>query len=133
MGILKNLRAATKGLLYSSESDVPLKPFLWPQADVGATLDTTALLAYLEQDPRTVVEEVETVAFFEPMTTLDKWAIEEDKAVVARFIALVETLTHQLINTRTFRIGEGPEFEVYVIGRTPDGDWSGVMTRLTET
>lgn len=133
MGILNHLRAATEGLLYSSESDMPLTAFLWPQADVGSTLDAKALLGYLERAPETPIEEVDTLAFFAPMTTLDKWAPEEDKVTVARFMVLVEALTHQLSETRTYRLGEGPEFDVYTVGKTPEGDWSGVTTRLTET
>jgi len=133
MGILQDLKTATDGLLYSSESDAPLKPFLWPQIDVGEILDPAALLGYLELDPQTPVEPLTAEQFFAPMLFVDRWATDEDREIVLRFVALVELLGTALKDTRVYRVGAGLELSVYVIGQTSEGDWAGVTTQLTET
>lgn len=133
MELFATLQAATEGLTYLSESDAPLTPFFWPQAELGPSLDPSALLAKLQRDPPPPVREVETAAFYAPMLTLEKWATEEDKATVARYTTLLETLERLLTGVRTFRLGVGPEFEVYTVGQTARGDWAGLKTQLTET
>lgn len=129
MSLLSELRAATKGLLFLSESDAPLKPFVWK----GTTIDSAAaLLTYLKKDVTTPVQEVTLEKFFAPMSTPQDWDDDEAKADRARFQALVAQLA-ALTDTRVFRLGSGPEITVYVIGKTPDGSTAGVSTILTET
>lgn len=129
MSLLSELRAATKGLLFLSESDGPLKAFVWK----GVVIDSAAaLLVRLGKDAATPVQEVELAKFFAPMSTPQDWDDDEAKADRARFQALVAQLA-QLTNTRVFRLGSGPEITVYVVGKTPDGSTAGVSTMLTET
>ena len=129
MSLLTVLRAATKGLLFLSESDAPLKPFVWREVVIDSAV---ALLKRLEKDAATPVKEVSLAEFFAPMTTPQSWHTEEDKTDVARFTALVAQLA-TLTNPRVFRLGSGPEIAVYVLGTTPDGATAGVSTELTET
>ena len=129
MSVLSELRAATKGLLFLSESDGPLKAFVWK----GVAVDSAAaLLKQLHKDAATPVQEVELAKFFAPMTTPQDWDDDEAKADRARFQALVTQLA-ALTNTRVFRIGTGPEIPAYALGTTPDGSTAGVSTLLTET
>ena len=129
MSILTDLRKATKGLLFLSESDVPLQAFAWK----GITIDSAAtLLKHLKKDVATPVKEVPLVAFFAPMTTPRSGDDDAAKADQARFSALVARLS-ALTNCRVFRLGNGPEIDVYVVGQTPDGSAAGVRTKLTET
>ncbi len=129
MSLLSELRAATKGLLFLSESDGPLKAFVWK----GVVIDSpAALLVHLEKDAATPVQEVTLEKFFAPMTTSQDWDDDEAKADRVRFQALVAQLA-VLTDTRVFRLGSGPEITVYVIGKTPDGSTAGVSTMLTET
>ena len=129
MSLLSELRAATKGLLFLSESDGPLKAFVWK----GVAIDSAAaLLVHLEKDAATPVQEVELAKFFAPMATPQDWDDDEAKADRGRFQALVAQLA-ALTNPRVFRLGSGPEILVYVIGKTPDGSTAGVSTMLTET
>ena len=129
MSLLSELRAATKGLLFLSESDGPLKAFVWK----GVAIDSAAaLLVHLEKDAATPVQEVELAKFFAPMTTPQDWDDDEGKADVVRFQALVTQLA-ALTNTRVFRIGTEPEILAYALGTTPDGHTAGVSTLLTET
>ena len=129
MSLLSELRAATKGLLFLSESDAPLKPFVWKGVVVSSG---EALLAHLEKDAATPVQEVELTKFFAPMVTPQDGDDDEARADRARFQALVVRLA-MLSDTRAFRLGAGPEIMVYVIGKTPEGGTAGVSTMLTET
>lgn len=129
MSLLTELRAATKGLLFLSESDAPLKPFVWK----GVTIDSgQALLARLKLDPATSVQEVPLTVFFAPMVTPQPGDDDEARADQARFSALVAQLS-SLQNARVLRVGAGPEIMAYALGSTPDGDTAGVFTQLTET
>ena len=129
MSILTNLRSATKGLVVTSESDAPLKPFVWQ----GVTVDSqAALLAQLKLDAATPVTELSVEAFFAPFTTPQSWHTDEDKADLVRFTALVAQLS-TLTDPKAYRLGAGPEIQVYVLGKTPDGSAAGVATQLTET
>ena len=129
MSVLTELRTAAKGLLFLSESDAPLKAFVWK----GVAIDSaTALLKQLHKDAVTPVQEITLTDFFAPMATVQSWHDEAAKADVVRFQALVTQLA-ALSNTRVFRIGTGPEILAYALGTTPDGHTAGVSTLLTET
>lgn len=129
MSVLSELRASTKGLLFLSESDAPIKAFVWK----GVVIDSAgALLAHLGQAANTPVQEVALEQFFAPMTTPQDWDDDDAKADRVRFQALVAQLA-ALTATRVFRLGSGPELAVYAIGKTPDGSTAGVSTLLTET
>jgi Nuclease A inhibitor-like protein len=129
MSVLTALRAATKGLLFLSESDAPLKAFLWKDVVIDSV---EALLKHLGKDAATPAEEVALTEFFAPMTTPQSGDDDAARADQARFAALVAQLA-ALQETRVFRLGAGPEIEVFVVGKTPSGDTAGVSTQLTET
>jgi histidine triad (HIT) family protein len=129
MSLLSELRSAVRGLIFMSESDAPLKPFVWK----GVVIDSAAaLLTHLEKDATIPVQEVALEKFFAPMTTPQSGDDDEAKADRVRFQALVAQLA-TLTETRVFRLGSGPEILVYVVGKTPDGSAAGVSTQLTET
>nr|WP_309693850.1 nuclease A inhibitor family protein [Armatimonas sp.] len=129
MSVLTELRAAAKGLLFLSESDAPLKAFVWKSVTIDSA---AALLKQLNKDAATSVQEIALTDFFAPMATAQSWHDEAAKADVARFQALVTQLA-ALKETRVFRLGAGPEIAVFVVGTTPDGHTAGVSTLLTET
>ena len=90
MSVVIDLKSATKGLVVTSESDAPLKPFVWK----GVTVDSqAALLAQLKLDAATPVTELSVEAFFAPFTTPQSWHTDEDKADLVRFTALVAQLS----------------------------------------
>lgn len=129
MSLLSELRAATKDLLFLSESDAPLKPFVWK----GVAIDSpTALLAHLQLPPTTPVKELPLAEFFAPMTTPQDGDDDAARADQARFSALVARLA-ALESPRAYRLGNGPEIPVYVLGKTAIGETAGLMTQLTET
>lgn len=126
------LTALTADLYFSSESDFPVLPLSWPQPQDNGSLDAGALRARLRLAPTVPVEERPLEALFRPMTTERPWHGPEERETTARFQALV-ALLKSLRDLRAYRVGGGPEIEIYVVGRDASGNLIGVQTRVTET
>ncbi len=115
------LAKASKGLLFPSETDAPLEPFLWENAGDKLTQDKVRRLAGAAKGA--AVEE----------TTLDNLlfrAPEEDRR---RFDKLAAAIKQQLSGAKVYRVGDEPERQVYVVGKTSDGEWAGLKTTVVET
>jgi hypothetical protein len=132
--LLPELEERTRGLLYMSENDFPLEPFLWPKAQIeNETLTSDALLQLTRHRKGTPVEELDFEAFFEPVVAEEDWFGPEEKQAAAGFRALVTWLETHLTDLRVFKIGSEPKKEVYVVGQTAEGDFAGVITQVVET
>ena len=127
---LRTLRAAAKGLIYSSESDATLKAIqLDSDSGIKTALDAVVILSSV--DPSEIQAEP-LEKFFAPMTTPQSWHTDEDKAVIVQFEGLQKVL-EGLEGTAAYRVGEGPDIDVYILGRDAKGNFAGVKTRVTET
>ncbi len=118
--IVKDLGAAAKGLLFPSETDAPLEAFAWPgaagppseeavRANCGAAADAPVEQITLAQLTRTIPE--------------------ESRGDYAPLFAL---LKNKLKGVTVFKVGE-VNIDVYVVGRTADGQYAGVKTKVVET
>lgn len=56
----------------------------------------------------------------------------EEQEAVKRFQALVKFLRERLTGIKVYKAGK-VEKDVYVVGRTAEGDFAGVFTRVVET
>jgi histidine triad (HIT) family protein len=129
----KTLQEAVKDLYFSSESDEPVKAVALTPKQFGAeTVNTETVAAYRKTAPESV-KSLPVAEFFAPMTAAQDWWGDEEKAVAAAFTALVQLLTTGLTNAAAYRLGDGPEIEVLVLGTTDAGEILGVRTQLTET
>jgi hypothetical protein len=118
--ILKELKAAAKGLLFPSETDAPIEAFAWPGGD--APPDEAAVRTNAKVPADKPVEQ---------MTLADLAnAIPEESR--GDFLPLFGLLGHHLSGTTVFRVGE-INIDVYVVGRTTDGQYAGVKTKMVET
>lgn len=130
---LRALQAAVKGLLYPSESDKPIKAFVWkPEVTKGATTAEDAISAVTGAD-KTKLKGASLAKFFEPMVTEQAWHGEEEKATVDKAKALVETLDKTLSGISVYRVEDGTDIPAFVIGKDAAGNWAGVQTILIET
>jgi hypothetical protein len=115
------LAKASKALLFPSETDAPLEPFLWENAGGKLTKDRVKQLA---GGPKgAAVEE----------TTLDdllSTVPEEDQDAFNKLAAAVK---QQLSGVKVYKVGDEPEKQVYVVGKTSDGQWAGLKTTVVET
>lgn len=138
------LQQAVDGLLFPSESDFPLEPFVWPrQQVVGAETQMpaaslpftpTQLLAFKKYALNTPVQTVEATDFFEPVTTgFDENDPEQAQSAprFARLLHLLQTLDRLSV----FRVGQGRRrIDVFVVGVSAgNGDFAGVFTTVIET
>jgi hypothetical protein len=117
------LRVASEGLLCRSETEEPFEPFSWGKAEGELTRSVVARLA--GAPPGTRVEERPLAAFFQ-----DQGAQDPDRA--ARYDRLQITLGALLAGARVLRLG-AVNLDVYIVGRTGDGDWAGLKSHMVET
>lgn len=124
------LKAASKGLLYRSETDAPLEAFEWPGEEGKPQKARVLELAGAAATTPVKVRGLD--AFFADATQEQDWHDDEEKAEVERFNQLVQTLKETLEDSKVFLLGRGAEKDAYVVGRTDSG-WAGLKTRVVET
>ena len=119
--VLDALRAASKGLVYTSETDSPLEPFVWkgPADDLrdGHVRD----LAGVDDDE--VIEQTTLEKFFHTVPSDDR----------KKFQKLTQTLQQQLSGIKVYKVGDEAERQAYIVGKTADGRWAGLKTTIVET
>lgn len=130
--ILPQLQSAAKGLLYPSEQDHPIKAFLWPKAAVGGgALDAAAVKKQAKSSSDAPVAMQPVDDFFAPITTPQSWHSDTEKQSVQQAQQLAAAVK-QLSDVHVYRIGDTKK-QVVVAGKTPQGDFAGVMTQVVET
>ena len=126
--LLNELREATRGLTFMSESDYPFEVFDWGKAE-----PTPEFLRGLAGGGADAPVETRTAAqFFRAATSEPDWKGADELAVAKRFQALLRLLEKNLSDVKVFRVGT-VNIPVYVAGRSADGTWLGVSTRVVET
>lgn len=131
------LNAACDGLIFLSETDAPLTPFFWPAQSETPTPDALLKLAQLPADSQVKTTRFET--FFAASTREETWQNAEEKAEVARFKNLVQTLKTNLQDIKVFRVNTAQNeaaFDVFVVGQTEIAGakaLAGVRTKVVET
>ena len=118
--LLGLLKKASTGLLFRSETEAELEPFVWEDGD--GELTTDQLLERTDYLPETPVETMELAGFFRAVS----------KAYKPEFDALAKLLSEHLSDIKVYKIGE-VEKEVYIVGKTDDGKLAGVKTEVVET
>ena len=129
--IITALEEAANGLLFPSEADYPLEAFLW-KSKADGEFTAPDLLALRQYSPDTPVKTVSLSRFFQPATTAEAWHNAEEQQTVKRFQALVATLKEHLRDIAVFKVGK-TELDVYIVGKTKDGEFAGLSTKVVET
>ena len=136
--ILADLKAAAKGLLFPSESDRPVKAFLW--ADAKTESGEISALTLHEAGKLPDGAKAETLTpqeFFAPVAEKQAWFDEAQNEGADRFQKLLNLLQTDLTGLQAFRITEDGDDQsvvtAYVVGRTGSGTLAGICTELVET
>jgi hypothetical protein len=131
--LLKELKKLTKGLEFQSESDYPVEPLVI-LAKGKPSLSVQDIIEFTKKGTSSAgaVKELDFDQFFSAATEEQDWQSPEEREVVERFQALVKTLKENLSDIKVYRVGD-TEADVYVLGRTADGDFAGVSTQVVET
>ena len=119
--VVEALQKAAKGLLFPSESEAKLEPFLWK--DGGDKLTDAHLLELSGAEEDTPVAEETLDSFFRVVPKEDR----------PKFDKLAQTLQAQLSDVKVYKVGAEAEKEVYIVGKTADGQWAGLKTSVVET
>jgi hypothetical protein len=117
---LEVLKKASKGLLFPSERDAPLEPFLWKD---GAKLTPERLLELAGAEEGTGVEETTLADLLRTIPPEEKGSFDQ----------LAKVLKEQLSGIKVYKVGDEAEREVYIVGKTKDRQWSGLKTSVVET
>jgi len=123
------LKQASNGLLFLSESDAPFEVIHWPAQEKL----TQALLLQLTNHPPDALVEVASVDdLFAIATQQEDWHDQEEREMVQRFQNLVGVLKKNLSHLQVYRVGN-INIDAYIVGVTPSGDWMGLSTKMVET
>jgi hypothetical protein len=118
--VLDALQKTTKGLLFPSETDAPIEPFVWPTGPRYPTEESVRACAKVADE--TPIEQV-------ALATLTRTIPEESRE---EFAPLLAALDEHLSGVKVFKVGE-INMDVYIVGRTDDGRFAGVKTKVVET
>jgi hypothetical protein len=129
--LLEQFKQRSENLLFMSESDYPFTAFLWNWQEQDA-LTPEKLLQHTGRSLNTPVEVVDLGCFFRNATTPQDWYGLEEEETLKKYQALVETLKHNLSDIKVYRVGT-IDIDVYIVGKTPSGDYAGLFTKVVET
>jgi Nuclease A inhibitor-like protein len=122
--IIDLLKQTTIDLLWVSESDYPFQIVTWSDKVIDSRLFPTC--------PDEDIEVISLDDFFAPALRVEDWYEAEELATVDRYKLLLQTIDSSLAEIRVFRLGE-IEIDLYIVGKTPDGDVIGLQTTIVET
>ena len=111
--IVEQLKRATAGLLYMSESDYPFEVIQWQEMPEVTSPFIRSLTGESEDSP---IHELEVENFL----------------TAERYKNVVNVLRTNLSNAKAYKVGR-INIPVYVVGRSPSGRWLGVSTRVVQT
>lgn len=127
--IIDQLKAASRDLVFISESDYPFDVFLWEDL---TSVTSEKVLQKTDHPQDTPVEIVPFDSFFKQATTVEDWQNPEEQETAKKFQALVLILKNNLSNLQVYRLGT-IEINVYIFGQTSTGDLVGLSTLVVET
>jgi hypothetical protein len=123
------LRRVCAGLIYISETDAPVVPFLGGKA---ARVSNDAILQYADPKPRGEMSEVAFGPFFERLTTVREWYGTAEITMTQRFLELQRLLEENLTDLKVFMIGT-IQLDIFAVGLDREGRLVGVRTKAVET
>lgn len=128
----ERLKPATTGLLFPSETDAPVVPFVWETPEGHLELTADAVVKLSGHPEGTPIEEIGFDHLFGKVTQPREWHKEAGKVRTRRFIELRDLLRENLRGIRVFRIGT-IAIDVYVVGVDPKDRLAGISTKVVET
>jgi hypothetical protein len=125
------LKQASEGLLFPSESDYPFAYFEWDfPADQPLTEQTVR--KQIQTKEETPVKVLTLDGFFKNVTAVKDWYGEEELAQTQKFKQLQEELQKNLSDVQVYKVG-AVEIDAYIVGKTAEGKWAGLSTKVIET
>lgn len=123
------LRKASEGLTFMSESDHPLE-VVRLGAEAEATHGVLRKLSGKGDDAPVTEQTVDE--FFRVAASEAEWKSGPELKSAKKYRALVRLLKSKLEGLKVFRVGE-INIDAYVLGRARGGELMGLKTKLVET
>lgn len=127
--LIAELKEATRGLLFMSESDYPFAVVKWNEI---AEPSPEFLRGLTGEDAAAPVERVTMTDFFRAAASEPEWKGEAELVTARRFQALMKLLEENLSNVSAWRVGT-INMPIYIVGSSGSGSCLGVSTRSVET
>ncbi len=127
--LLAELKEATEGLTFMSESDYPFEVIRW-EGVLEIKPEYLRELEGLSADAPVRVTSVDD--FFKIAASEAEWKSKEAITIARRYQTLVQLLKENLTELVAYRVGE-INIPIYVVGKHATGSWVGVSTRVVET
>lgn len=127
--LCEELKEATRGLLFMSESDYPFEVVSWEGTE---ELSPEHLRAKAGQGATAAIERRTVADFFRVAAGEQDWKGAEELSLAKRYQTLARLLEENLREASVYRVGE-TNIAVYIVGRSEEGNWLGVSTRVVET
>lgn len=122
------IKKITSGLYYMSETDAAILPFTGKKA---RAVTSQEVLKQSGSDSA-AVEEKDFSQFFAPLTEIQDWFGDEEKAMAAKFSQLKDLLEKNLKDLKCFKIGQ-IQLDIYVVGIDAENNLTGIQTKAVET
>ena len=127
-GLRQALDDGCHGLVYVSETDIPIVPVLSAKPNY-VTFEEFIKSAVRSDGP---VEKRPITAFFDRLTSEKAWQNEDERSNAGRFSILRAIVLDHLDGPATYRIGR-VQVDIFVLGRDAEGRIAGIRTRSVET
>ena len=127
--LLSDLKEATKGLLFMSESDYPFEIIHW---DKTQEITPDFLRKEAKKSANDPVEERSVDEFFKQAASMQDWHGNDEKVTAQQYQALVKLLKERLTDLKVYRVGS-VNLTVFIVGKDQAGDWVGLSTQVVET
>lgn len=127
--LLEQIKNASEGLYYISETDAEITPFI---GSVAESVSKEEVLRQTKNALTTTIEERSFAEIFKRLTKIQDWYGEEETATVSKYAVLKELLEKNLKDLKVFKIGT-IELDVYFVGLNAEGVLMGIKTKAVET
>ena len=116
--IAANLKQASEGLLFLSETDASFEVINWPTQE---ELTPAKLLQLTNHPPDAPIEILSVDEFFDVANAEEDWHDEEERETAKRFQNLVNFLKQNLSQLQVYRVGN-TNMDAYIVGVTGGGE-----------
>lgn len=127
--LAEQLKIASQGLYYISETDAEIFPFIGSKAE---SVTKEEVLRQTNNRPDVPVEEREFSEIFSRLTRMQDWFGEREKAAAEKFTAIRELLERNLTDLKVYKIGN-IQIDIYFVGLDGAGKLAGIQTKAVET
>jgi len=127
--LAEQIKKATEGLFYISETDAEILPF---RGNPAEAVTKEEVLSQIKGAANLTVEERDFTGFFARLTEMQEWFGDEEKETAQKFKRLKDLLEKNLKNLKVFKVGK-IQLDIYVVGLDAENNLSGIKMKAVET